>query len=477
MSLRLRITRVLIIVIALTVAWNLAASYYTIQRQFDAFVRGLGRTEASNLARQLSRAYTGAKGWDTVDAALSASGYLYENRAEHREGHENSTGGEADEGFHIDRVRVVIVDHAGRSIRDNFSELESGETTRALTGQRREIRDLQTGQIVGFVYLDVNQNFLETESTGFLRDLLLIFIASSAFILVIALLLAASLSRRISTPISALTKATRAIAQRDDATMLPVTSNDELGQLSATFNQMSTALQRQRALRRRLINDVSHELNTPLTVIQLEAKALSDNLQEPVQAAQNIIQEVSMLRNLVNDLNWLAETDSGQLRLRPEKCDIGQLLISEVERWQAQAQSRHISLSLEPLPPLPTSQLDPARIRQALGNIIHNALQHTEGGQVIVAAKAEEDGYAEITVTDDGAGIDPADLPHIFDRFYRAKDSFSRGRGLGLDIARTIIEAHDGAITVNSEGIGRGATVVARLPLSAEIQNCSERRL
>lgn len=463
MSLRWRITRVLIIIIVLTVAWNLAASYYTIQRQFDAFVSGLGRIEAGSLARQLSRAYTAAKGWDTIDTALSASGYLYEYQIEHREGHEDSAGDEGGEGFHIDRIRVVIVDFAGRNIRDNFSELEPGELTRALSGQRREIQDLQTGQAVGFVYLDVNQNFLETESSGFLRDLLLSFIASGLFILIIALLLTASLSRRITTPIAALTTATRAIAQRDDASLLPVTSNDELGQMSATFNQMSTALQRQRALRRRLINDVSHELNTPLTVIQLEAKALQDDLQQPDQAARHIIQEVSMLRNLVNDLSWLAETDSGQLQLRLEQCDPGQLLTSEVERWQAQAQARQISLSLAPLPPLPAPQLDPARMRQALGNIIHNALQHSEGAQVVVAATATADGFVEISVADDGAGIDPADLPHIFERFCRAEQS--RGRGLGLDIARAIIEAHGGAIAVSSEGIGRGVTVVARLPV------------
>ena len=466
MSLRWRITSVLIIVIALTVAWNLAASYYTIQRQFDAFVSGLGRTEASKLARHLSRAYTAAQGWDTVDAALSASGYLYGAGTEHREGHEDSAEGESAEGFHIDRVRVVIVDLAGRSIRDNFSELESGELTQVLSGQRREIQDLQTGQTVGFVYLDVNQNFLETESSGFLRELLLSFIASGLLILLVALSVAASLSRRISAPIAALTEATRAIAQRDDASLLPVTSNDELGQMSATFNQMNTALQRQRALRQRLLNDVSHELNTPLTVIQLEAKALLDDLQQPGQAAQNITHEVAMLRNLVNDLNWLAETDSGELQLRLEQCDIGQLLISEVERWQPQALAQHIRLALNPLPPLPSSQLDPARIRQALGNIFHNALQHSAAAQVIVTATSEQDEFVVISVTDDGVGIDPADLPHVFERFYQADHSRSRGRGLGLDIARAIMEAHGGAMFIKSKGIGHGATFEARLPLS-----------
>ena len=452
MSLRWRITLVLIIIVALTVAWNLAASYYTIQRQFDAFVSGLERNEASSLARQLSRAYTEAKGWETVDIALSALGYLYDDQTEHRGEHESSVDGEDDEGFHIDRIRVVIVDRAGESIRDNFAELEIGEMTPALTGQRREIQDLQTGQTAGFVYLDVNQNFLETESSGFLRELLLSFIASGLFILIIAMLLAASLSRRITAPIAALTSAARAIAQRDDVALLPVNSHDELGQMSATFNQMSTALHRQRAMRKRLINDVSHELNTPLTVVQLEAKALLDDLQAPDLAAQNIIQEVTMLRNLVNDLSWLAETDSGELQLHVEQCDMRQLLISEVERWQAQAQAKQISLSLDPLPPLPAFQIDPARIRQALGNIIHNALQHSEAGQVIVAARPEQGKYAVVTVTDDGAGIDPSDLPQVFERYYRSGQSTSHGRGLGLDIARTIVEAHGGAISVNSEG-------------------------
>ena len=469
MSLRARIAAVLIIVLSLTVAWNLAASHYTIQRQLDAFVGGLGRTEASNLARQLSRAYTAAKGWGAVDTVLLASGLLYENRTEHQEGHERGAGRESDEGFHIDNIRVVIVDRDRARLSATTSlTLETGATTQELPGQRRAIQDLGTGETVGFAHLDVNQRFLETESGRFLRELLLSSIASALFILIIAMSLAAHLSRRITAPITALTEATRAIAERDDAGLLPVTSKDELGQMSATFNQMSTALQRQRALRKRLINDVSHELNTPLTVIQLEAKALMDNLQQPDQAAQRIIQEVSMLRNLVNDLSWLAETDSGELRLRLEQTSIGQLLQSEVERWQARALARSISLSLRPLPPLPASPLDPARIRQALGNIIHNALQHADGGQVLVAAEPAADGYVDISVKDDGAGIDPVDLPHVFERFYRADQSRSRGRGLGLDIARTILEAHGGAIAVASEGIGKGVTVVARLPLSAE---------
>jgi len=465
MSLRWRILGVLILVIVLTVAWNMAASYYVTQRQLNAFVSELSQREASELARQLSRAYTAAKGWLSVDAALSASGYLYEDESEHKEGSEGSADTEGDEGFHIDRLRVVVVDLAGRSIRDNFAELEAGEMTQALQGQRRGIVDLATGQTVGFLYLDVDQNFLETESIRFLRDLLLSSSASGLFILIVALSLATSLSRRITAPISALTKATQAIARRDDTTLLPVTSNDELGQMSAAFNEMTKDLQRQRDLRKRLINDVSHELNTPLTVIQLEAKGLLDGLQAPDQAAQHIVEEVNMLRNLVNDLNWLGETDSGELPLNLEPCNIGSLLTSEVERWGAQAEARLTSLSLAPLPQLPTLQLDPGRICQALGNLIHNALQHSDQGRVIIAAAIKGGSSVQITVDDNGAGIDPTDLPHVFHRFYRAQETDRHGRGLGLDIARTIIEAHGGSINVQSDGLGCGTRVQFQLPI------------
>ncbi len=464
MSLRRRILSVLILVIILTVAWNLAASYYVSQRQLDAFLSELSRREASELARQLSRAYTAARGWHTADAALSASGYLYEDESGHSEGSESSGDAEGGEGFHIDRLRVVIVDLAGQSIRDNFAELEAGEKTHALTGQRREILDLGTGQTVGFVYLDVDQKFLETESISFLRELFLSSSASGLFILIVALLLATSLSRRITAPISALTKATQAIARRDDTTFLPVTSNDELGQMSAAFNQMTSALQRQRDLRKRLINDISHELNTPLAVIQLEAKALLDELQSPEQAAQHITQEVTMLRNLTNDLNWLAETDSGEWRLNLELCGIQELLASEVRRWQPQAQSRQISLSLLPLPSLPALMLDAPRMRQALGNLIHNALLHADARRVVMSATVHHDGAVEISVTDDGTGIAAHELSQIFQRGFRAEQSRGSGRGFGLNIAQTIIEAHGGSLAAETHNENSGTIIKITLP-------------
>ena len=469
MSLRGRILRVLILIVTLSVSLSLGVGYYATQQQFNAFVDELSRHKANNLAGRLSQVYTETASWGFIDTALSELGYLYNTESEHQEGGEDKSEADEPELFHLDRIRVIIVDVEGKIIKDNYLELTAGQRSPNINGPRSDILDLQNSQTVGYAYVDVNQDFLETESLGFLHELLVSSTLGGSLTIAFATLLALSLSKRITAPVTALTKATQAIAQRNDATLLPVTSTDELGQMSMAFNQMTSALQRQRDLRKRLISDVSHDLNTPLTVIHLEAKALLDNLQSASQAAGNIIQEVSMLRNLVSDLNWLAETDSGEFQLNLEPCAVEQFLTSEVERWQLQAEAHHISLSHSPLGRLPILQLDRARMHQALGNIIHNALQHVEQGSVVVAASMGIDDFVQISVKDTGVGIAPADLPLIFHRFYRADQSRGSGTGLGLDIARTIIEAHSGTIAVHSEGIGFGTTVTVRLPSKQNI--------
>ena len=173
-----------------------------------------------------------------------------------------------------------------------------------------------------------------------------------------------------------------------------------------------------------------------------------------------------MLRNLVRDLSWLAESDSGELRLNRESCPVSELLGAEVGRWPQQARMRRIDLALQVRPGLPTLKLDRMRISQALGNVLHNALQHTgAGGRITVTADLETGGRVAIAVSDDGA--DGADLPHLFDRLYRADESRNRrtgGAGLGLAIAYAMVAAHAGTIHVDSAGPGQGTTVRLSLP-------------
>ena len=467
MSLRWRIMGPMVLVIVLTVLISVGVGYYATQSRLGVFVDEIGGDEASRLARSLSREYTASGGWETVDSPLSEAGYLYDAIAQKRERSEGSEEGH-DELLHEDRIRVVIVGVDGRVVKDNLSELSPGTVAADLDGHRETVFDLTANQPVGHVYVDVNSELLSAESHGFLSTLLYVIIIGGALTVGFAVLLAAWLSKRIAAPVTALTEATQAIAQGDTA-QLPVTSSDELGRMSAAFNRMTSALETQRDLRRRLINDVSHELNTPLTVIHLEARGLRDGLQTPESASDHIIQEVDRLRGLVTDLDWLAETDRGELRLTRETGSVHELLRTEVDRWQPQSQARRVELSMEAPGDLPVMDLDRMRMSQALGNVVSNAVNCTEaGGSVMLRAGLEGEELLVISVTDDGIGIDAADLPHVFDRFYRTDRSRTRGiggTGLGLAITRAIVEAHGGTIVVASDGPGQGVTVTVCLPL------------
>ena len=467
MSLRWRIMGSTVFVVVLTVLASVSVGYYATQSRLGVFVDRIGDDEAIRLAQNLSREYTTAGGWETVDRVLSEAGYIYDGVRE-RERHVGSEG-ESSELFHRDPIRVVIVGSDGRVVRDNLSELLPGTAATDLDGHRETVFDLTTNQPVGHVHMDVNNEFLATESHGFLNTLLYITVIGGMLTAGVAILLAVWLSKRITAPVTALTEATQAIAQ-GGTTRLPITSSDELGKMSVSFNRMISTLETQRDLRKRLINDVSHELNTPLSVIQLEAKGLRDGLQTPESASDHIIQEVDRLRGLVTDLNSLAETDYGELRLTLEAGSIHELLTTEVDRWQPQAQAQQVELSLQVSGDLPDMDFDRMHLSQALGNVVSNAIHCTEaGGNIVLRAGLESDEAVAISITDDGIGIHAADLPHVFDRFYRTDQSRSRGiggTGLGLAITRAIVEAHGGTVTVASDGLGQGVTVTIRLPLN-----------
>ncbi|MCY3895844.1 MAG: HAMP domain-containing sensor histidine kinase [Chloroflexi bacterium] len=465
MSLRWRIMASIVAVILLTVVVSVVVGYFTTQARLGAFVEELGDSQASRLAQNLSREYTTAGGWQTVDRPLSEAGYLAESGARREPSGEH--GGEGAESGDDDSLRVVVVGIDGRVVTDNAGELSAGATAPELAGRRETLFDLTTNQPVGHVYVDVNHEFLSTESHGFLSTLLWITGIGGLVTVGVGVGLAAWLSRRITGPVAALTKATQAIS-RGDTTKLPVTSGDELGQMSAAFNRMASSLATQRELRRRLVNDVSHELNTPLSVIQLEARGLLDGLQAPEATSDHIIQEVDRLRGLVTDLNALAETEHGELSLSRKDISIRELLASELDRWRPQARARGIDLSLHAGPQLPDLRLDRMRMSQALGNVLGNAIDSAQdGGNVVLRVDPDGDAAVAISVSDDGVGIDAADLPHVFDRFYRTEDSRRRrrqGRGLGLSIARSIVEGHGGSVDITSDGPGQGATVKIRLP-------------
>jgi len=478
MSLRKRIMASTVLVVILTVLVSSLLAYFATESRLGVFVDQIGNDEASRLAQKLGRAYDDAGGWQTADAVLADAGFIYQGvvaEGQSEAGEENHV-----ELFHQDPIRIVIVDADGSVVLDNFGQLAPGSPATSLAGHLEQVLGAASAQPVGHVFVDVNHELLSSESHGFLSTLFYIILAGGLITVGFAFLLAVWLSRRIAAPVRALTEATQAVAQ-GDATRLQVTTSDELGQMSEAFNLMSSTLETQRELRRQLVNDVSHELNTPLSVIQLEAAGLRDGLQSAEKASDHIIQEVERLRGLVTDLDWLAETDHGELRLKLESTSIEELLTAELERWLPQAQAHDVLLSLDISADLPDIDLDPGRMGQALGNVLSNAINSVEAeGTVELSAGRDVDGSLIISVVDDGVGIDAVDMPHIFDRFYRAEQvrlRGIRGTGLGLAITRAIVEAHGGAVNALSEGPGRGATITIRLPLAVAGPRPGERTI
>ncbi len=460
MSIRWRILGAFILVILFTILLSVGVDYWSEGRQLSKFS---AKIKTDDLAGILSRTYTEGKNWDMLEPILVRTGYLFDpekRREAEAAGKDLSTRMV---------MGVVIRDMENNVIIDTFSALESGTKVPRIEADTATIFDLDTGQAVGTVAINLNRAVVAAETRRFLIDSLVPTAIGGLITAVFALLLAFWLSRRITAPVIALTLATQAIAESGDTRHLPVNSSDELGQMSASFNQMMTSLHTQRALRKRLIDDVSHELNTPLSVIHLEAQGMRDGIKPPADAAEQIMGEVDTLGNLVHDLNWLAETDSGALRLNMEPHSPGQLLTTEVERWQLQAQATDVELTL--LPPttdFPLILMDVVRISQALGNLIQNGLQYTPaGGRVTVQCRVEKDGGVELAVCDTGPGIAVEDLPFVFERFYRADPSRQKGtggQGLGLSIVKQIVEAHGGQVWAESE-LGEGSCFYLRLPL------------
>jgi two-component system OmpR family sensor kinase/two-component system sensor histidine kinase BaeS len=275
----------------------------------------------------------------------------------------------------------------------------------------------------------------------------------------LGILLAWLFVRQITRPLATLTAASARIADGDLAARVAVASGDELGTLAATFNRMAANLQTQETVRRNLMADVAHELRTPLTGIQGTLEAIQDGVFPLTQDQIGAIHDqVLLLNRLVDDLRTLAHAEAGQLHLDCAPLDPVELCANQVRRFQAQADAQQITLSLQGTEPLPPVHGDAQRLAQVLNNLLSNALRHTPPHGTVAVAPTAVDAGLQITITDSGDGIAPADLPHLFDRFYRTDQSRNRqtgGSGLGLAIARQLVEAHGGCIWAESPPAGQ----------------------
>lgn len=290
------------------------------------------------------------------------------------------------------------------------------------------------------------------------RALLIGALGASAMALVIGLLL----SRQFLRPLSELTQAITAMHTGNLDQRVEIRTKDELGLLARTFNEMSANLSKANQLRKQMTADIAHDLRTPLTVISGYLEALHDGTLKPTPARFAAMrEEVSLLHRLIEDLRTLSLADAGELKLMRAEVDVRELL----ERVQVSFQSAatNVELKVDVKEDLPLIWIDSERVVQVLGNLVTNAIRHTTSGGIITL-KAQQPN--QIQVQDTGVGISAEDLPKIFDRLYRtdpSRHSMSGESGLGLAIAKSIIEAHGGTITAESE-VGKGTTMTITVP-------------
>jgi signal transduction histidine kinase len=276
--------------------------------------------------------------------------------------------------------------------------------------------------------------------------------------------LAAYFSRRISRPISKLTVAARTMAAGDLSVRVGGYRVREINDLAEAFNSMAGSIAAADGQRRQLTADVAHELRTPLSIIKGRLEGMQDGVYTATQEQIAILlDETALLERMIEDLRILAQADAGQLPLYMEQVHPQGLLDSVARYFAPQAEAAGVAIHVTPSDRLPEINADPQRLFQVLGNLVSNALRYTPpGGTITLRAWMEPAGnnLVHISVQDTGVGIAPEDLPHIFDRFWKADKARSRsvGAGLGLAIARRIVEAHGGRIWAGSMP-GQGTTV------------------
>lgn len=460
-TLRFRLLVVLILVVVAAIGGMAFFNTLATTRMFTRYEEDRRMTRHQRFEKFLGQHYAQNENWSGVQLVVERLGQI--------------TG-----------ERVILADKEGQIIADSEGKLVGQPVGQDWNTPAAQI--IYHGTEVGVLYTDFSGRDVypgkvfpdsarvppppplgvEPESMVFLasvnRVLLLIAVVAGLG----AVLLILGLSRRILAPVEALTAAVRRMEAGDLSQRVTVTSRDEIGELAQAFNAMADGLARLEELRRNMVTDVAHELRTPLSNIRGYLEALQDGVVEPERhIIDSLHGEAMLLNHLVDDLQELSLAEAGRLRLERQPVALADIVDRAVESIRLRAEAKGVTLRVD-LPEDLLVDVDPQRVGQVLRNLLENALAHTPPDGEIAVAVRVSDQWVEVSVRDTGAGIATEDLPYVFERFYRTDRSRSRatgGAGLGLAIARQLVEAHGGQIEVESE-VGQGTQFTFMLPMA-----------
>lgn len=427
---------------------------------FNLYTTRSGQVYAQRLAPELADYYNQSKSWQGVDIFLQSDisgqyanemGNMMGQGRGFGAGRQNASGGM----MSALGQRLILADEKGIVVSDTLNELVGKQisSTELKNGTPITVNNNHVGTII------VTPNDIASSGTPageFLASVNQAIVSSAVIAGILALILGAVLFIQITAPLRQLKKAAAAIAQGDLSQRVQIRSRDELGELGQTFNHMAESLSIAETQRQHMVADVAHELRTPLAAIQGTLEGMQDGVlpldQEQLAALHA---ETILLNRLVGDLRLLSLAEAGQLKLERQEIEPGGFIERVVERLKSQANQKNITLETEIHPGLPAISMDSDRITQVLNNLVSNALRYTpEGGTITIQARMlPGSSLLQVSVTDTGSGIDPENLPHVFDRFYRVDKSRTRssgGSGLGLAIVKQLVEAHGGKVMAES---------------------------
>ncbi len=372
-----------------------------------------------------------------------------------------------------DWQRMILLDSSGRVV------LDHGSSDTALVGK---VFSIQPGEVILPLTIDnVLIGTMVTDRGALTRPLQLIIslIGPTAIVSlllgILTLIIGLLLMRRVINPLSEVIAAAQAVSQGDLSARVPVEArNDDLSALSDHFNHMADELERSDKQRRDMLADIAHELRTPITILRGRLEGILDGVYPADE--DNIapaLEETYLLERLVEDLRLLALAEANQLRFELKPVSLAELSETIIGLFSAQAGEKSVSLHINAEPNLPVVMVDPQRFQQVVGNLIDNALRYTPVGSSIDLTIRRHNNNVELIVADEGTGIPENELGHVFDRFWRGEKSRARstgGAGLGLSIARQLVEAQGGKINARNR-TPRGFEVQITLPVNGNGKN------